>query len=289
MTFLEGEEMAERRYYSMRAGKDPGRLFLDLPALRKLMLATYRAFALKDYFQQAEGYQCVDAGDVPGTMGEDPETYALLHLRKEGLYPINTKADYSEEDIFDLIEFLYDHVSKPLKGDYHSWNDCGWHWETFDINAGRAEFRAEINSFLRDYSGGWELSDTGEILAMGDRGLENLFEASLPSLDLKNVSARVEAAMHKYRRYRSSMEDRRDAVRSLADVLEFLRPQLKDVLTKKDEADLFTIANRFGIRHHDTEQQTDYDPAIWLSWMFYYYLATIHAATRLIAKYHSTT
>jgi hypothetical protein len=47
--------------------------------------------------------------------------------------------------------------------------------------------------------------------------------------------ARVGAAIQKFRRHRSSIEDRRDAVRDLADVLEFLRPKLKETLLSKDE------------------------------------------------------
>jgi len=66
--------------------------------------------------------------------------------------------------------------------------------------------------------------------------------------------------------------------------LEYLRPQLKEVLTKKDESDLFNIANNFGVRHHNESQKTDYDKPIWYSWMFYYYLATIHASLRLVEK-----
>jgi hypothetical protein len=80
------------------------------------------------------------------------------------------------------------------------------------------------------------------------------------------------------------MDERRDAIRDLADVLEYLRPRLKTALTKKDEAALFEIANNFGIRHHNAEQRTDYDKPIWYSWIFYYYLATIHAAVRLIER-----
>lgn len=67
-------------------------------------------------------------------------------------------------------------------------------------------------------------------------------------------------------------------------MLEFLRPKLEQVLTSKDESDLFNTANNFGIRHHNERQKTDYDKSIWYSWMFYYYLATIHAALRLIEK-----
>ena len=56
------------------------------------------------------------------------------------------------------------------------------------------------------------------------------------------------------------------------------------MLNNKDEKALFNIANNFGIRHHNDKQQTNYDPAIWLSWMFYFYLSTIHAVVRMIEK-----
>ena len=70
----------------------------------------------------------------------------------------------------------------------------------------------------------------------------------------------------------------------MADVLEYLRAEAKKVLTSDDERDLFNLANNFGIRHHKHGQKTDYDQGIWLSWIFYYYLATIHACVRLINK-----
>lgn len=86
----------------------------------------------------------------------------------------------------------------------------------------------------------------------------------------------------RYRRHGSTIDDRRQAVRDLADVLEYLRPKMKTLLTKSDENDLFNIANNFGIRHHNAKQKTSYDTAIWLSWMFYFYLATLHVILRKI-------
>lgn len=58
----------------------------------------------------------------------------------------------------------------------------------------------------------------------------------------------------------------------------------KRVLNRDDERDLFNLANNFGIRHHKPGQKTDYDQAIWHSWMFHHYLATIHACVRVIEK-----
>ncbi|HSR93030.1 MAG TPA: hypothetical protein VLK88_17120 [Gemmatimonadales bacterium] len=129
----------------------------------------------------------------------------------------------------------------------------------------------------------------GEVLALAATGFEPLLAAPLPHADIENVAFRVEAAIQKFRRHRSSVEDRRDAVRNLADVLEFLRPKIKEVLVSKDEQDLFNIANNFGIRHHKAGQKIDYDKPIWLSWIFYFYLATIHAAVRLIEKSSGAT
>jgi hypothetical protein len=66
-------------------------------------------------------------------------------------------------------------------------------------------------------------------------------------------------------------------------VLEYLQKDVKLYL-KGDEPDLFNIANNFGIRHHNQNQKTNYDQALWLSWMFYVYLATIHLVARKIEQ-----
>lgn len=274
-----------RRYYSVRTGKNPAGSRIDLPMFLRLFTDLYRSFSTKEYFQEAFGYYCVDIGNVWGTLGFDNEAQVFRRLRKANLWPIErNSANYSEDDIFDVIEFLYDHVSKPLEGYYHNFNSCGWHYSTFDREAGRHEYLFAINELLQDYNDGYELSKDGEILAKVESGMERLTEAKLPTYGGDNVESRVNAAVNKFRRYRSSEEDRRDSIRDLADVLEYLRPKLKFVVTKSDEGDLFNIANNFGIRHHNEAQKTDYDKAIWYSWMFYYYLATIHAVLRLIEK-----
>lgn len=282
--------MGERRYYSIRTGKNPFASQLDLPILAKLVSDLFRHFTDRGFFQEAFGYHCVDDGDVPGTLGHDIEFQILRRIRKSNLWPITEKFTlYSEDDVFDMIEFFYDQISQPLDGRLHSWQNCGMHYTTFDKDAGRQEYRKEINEILRDYQEGYELSVDGEILSLADEGLSTLLEANPPAYDRDNVDARINAAVLKFRRHRSSLNDRRDALRDLADVLEFLRPKLKIVLSKPDESDLFNIANNFAIRHHNDAQKADYDKAIWYSWIFYYYLATIHAAVRLIKKAEQTS
>ena len=70
----------------------------------------------------------------------------------------------------------------------------------------------------------------------------------------------------------------------LTRVLPRLRPQVKTLLTSADEKDLFNIANNFGVRHHNEKQRTAYDASIWLSWMFYFYLSTIHVVLRKMGQ-----
>jgi hypothetical protein len=66
----------------------------------------------------------------------------------------------------------------------------------------------------------------------------------------------------------------------LADLLEFYRDEAKAHL-KGSEGDLFNIANKFAIRHHNKNQQDDYDDR-WLTWMFYTYLATVRLVLDLV-------
>lgn len=277
--------MNDRRYYSQRAGRFNESPEISLALLREFFVAIYTTFESKGYFQERFGINCTD-GYTPGSVG-DVGLYSFRRLRRKDLFPIWGKGDnLSEDEIFDLIEFLYDHATQPIQssGHYHQWNDCGYHYSEFIQGTAQEEFRKEVNDILRDYGEGFELSAKGEILSLPGRTLEPLLQAVIPSRETENITSRVELAVEKFRRRRSSLEDRRDAIRDLSDVLEYLRPQLDRVLSKQDESDLFNIANNFGIRHHNRKQKTDFDKAVWYSWIFYFYLATIHAAVRLLEK-----
>lgn len=274
----------KRRYYSLRTGKNPKGAAIDLKVLKALFRSSYVQWEESGYFQEHFGYCCVDAGDVPGKLGSDVAAEMLFHLRKENLWPVSEHIErYEEDDLFDVIEFFHDHISKPLDGYHHDYAGCGYHYNTFDGGTGKREYRTRVNDLLESYKTGFEISDMGEILELAQPGTAQLLAADIPTND-KNVASRVEAAISKFRRYRSTQAERRDAIRDLADVLEYLRPQIKGVLTKSDENDLFNLANNFGVRHHNQQQKTDYDNAIWLSWMFYFYLATIHACLHMLKK-----
>lgn len=274
----------ERAYYLERMSKNPAGGRLDLNALKSLYKTEWMRWDKEGYLQEHFGFWCVDEDWISGTLGGDVDAKMLFSLGKSGLWPISSRVlEYREDDLFSVIEFVYDHISKPLTGTMHQYGQCGMHWETFDREAGQAEYRESVNVLLARYGTGYELSRYGEVMEKGPEGTAVLLSAELP-VEEHNIKGRVDSAINKFRRRQSTADDRRDAVRDLADVLEYLRPQLKQVLTKSDDSALFTIANEFGIRHHNDRQKTHYDSVIWLSWMFYFYLATIHAGVRLIEK-----
>jgi len=274
--------MRDKPYYSVRTGKNAKGSKLDLPFLKRLFLALYDDLDDQGYLQESFGMDCVD-GYQAGSLGEHIEAAMLFALRKENLWPIRRRLEsYSEEDLFDVIEFIHDHVSAPVDGHYHSFSNCGMHFEKYNRLEGQEYFRRRANELLESYQDGFRLTSEGEIQAIPDAGMATLMEAPLPSSDPEHVDSRVASAIAKFRRHHSSLEDRREALRALVDVVEYLRPKVKQVLTKKDEDDLFNIANNFGVRHHNDKQKTNYNAAVWYSWMFYYYLASIHACLHLV-------
>jgi hypothetical protein len=269
------------KYYSQRAGINPNLNGLALDDTIDLFVRVFDHLKGDGYFDEAFGFYCMDSDYIYGTV-KDVELEMLLTIRKKNLWPISDSAsNYSEDDFLDVIEFLHQYVSKPIDGTMHYWGDCGMHWETFNKNEGKNEFRQKINAVLGHYKKRFELTVKGEVLHKPEAGFEQIFEADVPSKD-ENIVGRVNAATTKFRRHGSSIDDRRQAVRDLADVLEYLKPQVQELLTNKDEKDLFNIANNFGIRHHNDKQKNSYDAAIWLSWMFYFYLSTIHVVLRKI-------
>jgi len=256
--------MMRRDYFSVRSGKLSVTQDLSFKMLKKLFVVVYEKLVRDGYFQKYFGYDCVDEGEVSGELGSDVTAMVFFNLKKEHLWPIHSKIEeYDESDIFDMIEFLHDHCSKPISGYYHQFNNCGYHYSTFDDQSGQALFREKINYLLKDYKEGFELSENGEILELPDSNIAPLLQATIPTDDTQNVSNKIESAVRKFRRQKSTFDERRDALRELADVLEYLRPEIKNVILSKDESDLFNIANNFGIRHHNKDQKTEYDKAIW--------------------------
>lgn len=249
---------------------------------------------------EAFGYECVDAGEVNGSLGSDPSAYFLRTIMRDGIWPYDRLVmeppehkfgepyqapvwqDWGADTMFDVIEVLHDLVSKPTKGWHHDYADCGMHWQEFNRTEGQAEFRSELNRVLRLGDPGYELNDQGHLIEAAPDEFKRLLVAPVPpGTEHDRITHKIDLAVARFQTRGASVDERHAAVRDLADVLEALRDDMKSVMLSKDESDLFHIANGFAIRHNNRKQRGDYDRVTWLRWAFYVYLATIHAVLRV--------
>ena len=280
----------KKKYYSIRNKKQSE--IYNLNVLNKLFLNLYLDFEEKGYLQQYFGYWCVDANTpnswVLGSLGSNIDNHVFNALLKDNLWPIKENIkNYKDGDLFDIAEFLFDYISKPVKGNYHSFNDCGMHYSDFDQKAGQTDFLDKINEIIINYGHGFEMSNQGQIFIKEEVGLTDIYKAKIPTKD-EAIKTKINFSIQKYRGSRSDMEERRIAIRELADILESLRPKIKEFMLSKDDDTLFNLANNFYIRHSNDKQVKKYDKNIWYSWMFYFYLSTIYALLSLIKEHEKS-
>jgi hypothetical protein len=181
----------------------------------------------------------------------------------------------SRDRIYDLMELLYrEAVSVRTDPDTPS--------TPVDKAEGQARFREIVNPILRRCDPPLELTVDGDIVQEVVEPFRRLVEQSLPDdAPKREASDRVDDAVAHFRRRGATPGDRRAAVRELADVLEFLRPDVKEHLLSEDERVFFHLANEFAIRHNKRETRRDFDDPAWLAWAFYVYLATIRLVLEL--------
>jgi hypothetical protein len=266
----------QHQYYSQRTGDNPHNSGLPLCKIIYIFEGIFIGLSDDGYFEEAFGYKDPDGSISLGKVRDIP-LQILSDFSKEDLWPIIDHSNsYSESDLFDMIQFLYHHVSKPARVDM-TLTGRGFARTDFDRSEGRQEYREKINQLLDRYKNKFVFTEQGEVWRRPEDGFEEILNADIPSED-KIIVDLINTAVRNFRKHGASSDDRRHAVTDLAGVLERLREDIKNsnIVTKADENDLFSIANNFAIRHKNYQQKTAYDKSIWLSWMFYFYLATIH-------------
>jgi len=236
----------------------------------------------RGYFERVFGADCVDT-PRPGV---DPGLELKRRLGRDDLWPFRTNArSWDSDTLFDLIEVFHDLAARPTEGRYHSFAGCGWDYSRYSSSAGQALYRWEVNQLLERGDIGYRLADAGEdagrlVVVTGD-AREDLVDKMLTRAGPSQ--GRVEHAIALFRSRDATRDDKRSAVRSLADVLEERRDLLRAEFLKKDEAALFQIANEFDVRHHRADQHSDYDDA-YLDWLFWWYLATVELLDRMLTS-----
>ncbi|MFC6091561.1 hypothetical protein [Saccharothrix lopnurensis] len=229
---------------------------------------------------------CVDEDRPPADL--NAELLARLGItEQEQLWPLCPDT-WDTDTFYSLIEVFHDLVTRPRVAWEHDHGDCGLHFEFFDTDAGHRIYRALVNRLLAEHHSDLRLADMGEdagrLVHVTDEARSELVDRVLdtPNQDVRSL---VEHAIARFRHRDAGAEDKRSAVVTLAGALEAVLPVIKQgpLLSRKDESDLFNIANNFALRHQDIKQRRDYDP-VFLDWIFWWYLATVELANRLLAR-----
>ena len=281
---------APRQYYSARRNPSPDTPLT--PAQTKTAYAeVIAALARTGYFHDAFGSSCVDDADNPAEQGQK-ELSSLLDtdcpmwpLARDNGELSGVEQDWSEDLFFDVIEALHDLVARPRWRGWHEF-DQHWDYQDFASATGQAVYRWKVNELLFRSEVLLQLADSGSdcgllVHAPGD-ARDDLLRRAVQSPEPK-VRDLVDHAVAKFRGRGATFIAKREATKTLADVIEHRRALLKSELFKKDEDALFQIANHFEIRHINERQKGDYDPAF-LDWVFWWYLATIELTDRLLDR-----
>ena len=177
-------------------------------------------------------------------------------------------------EILDLIEFCWKSISKPIETDYHSF--FRHHHLGFDEEAGRNEFRGEVERIFRRNGIAYRLTEDGRIERVVPPVFEDLVIQSEASTGDSELDRLLTAAQRKFVDPRP--EARREALEALWDAWERLKtlggqgdkkaqaramldnaagtssPKFRGALDK-EAAELTSIGNNLRIRHSETNQE----------------------------------
>jgi len=282
----------EKQYYAERMGEIETAKKLDFDQLKFLCQQLFCDFDARGYFQQAKGLQrhFMLGPSKAGSLGLDIPKFIEMKTGLRNVWPVDENIEgFDETSLFTVIEFFSDYISKPEKPYLDSEINEYW-FAVFSSVQGKREYIQSINNLLKKYRDGYILTWSGEIVAQPASGYEELVEETIPKDDIDSINESIEGyedsidnkiayAKRKFLHHDSSVDDRRDAVRTLGDVLEYLRKS-NIRLENADESALFRILNQFGIRHHEKSQLVDYQHDIWFEYFFYSMLAAVRLLLR---------
>ena len=179
--------------------------------------------------------------------------------------------------LFDLVEFLYEHAALPKSHSYHAFYQHS-HLD-YDQEKGRAKFATEINRLFERRGIAFELVN-GEITRIAPTGLQEALAAAVFRTGDKQLDGLLETAREKF--LNKSLNIRKEGLEKLWDAWERLKTiepgkdkkaQTKAILDKAsrepnfrqrlevETLELTEIGNSFMIRHTETNKTPIMDSA----------------------------
>ncbi|GIK82741.1 MAG: hypothetical protein BroJett024_38460 [Alphaproteobacteria bacterium] len=175
--------------------------------------------------------------------------------------------------ILDLIEFSWRTIGKPIKGSYHSF--FKHHHLSFDIDAGRDEFREAVNRIFRRNGLAYDLREGGQIERLAPPVLREVLASAMFRTGDSELDALLEKARGKF--LNADISVRRESLEALWDAWERLKilngpdkktqfavmldktagpssPLFREAI-EKEARELTRLGNDLQIRHAETNRE----------------------------------
>ena len=242
---------------------------LDEPC-RKGLLGLVEARIDEEWFGLAFPFACQDGQGNAGTdsnkLNGKMAAYGVIRPDEWN----RTGQNPADGQVFDLIEFSYEHVAKPCAGSNHPYQ--GHTHYSYNQAAGRSKFEEEVNRIFERNGMAFELKQ-GQVTRMAPTGLQEALAETVFHTGDKALDGLLEDARRKL--LSRDLEVRRESLGKLWDAWERLKtiepgkdkrvkatallakasiePSFRERL-EKEARELTDIGNKFMIRHTETDK-----------------------------------
>lgn len=245
-----------------------------------------------DWFAAEYPEQCHDNGAIVGT--DKAMMAQAIEGEIPGLeWPVKRMDTPSDAAIFDLIEFCFDKVGKPIRGNFHGFYDH-YHYNDFDYIGAESEFLKNINRIISRNGLAYELNGEGHIVRIGAPILHEILAATVFATGDDTLDSMLEAARAKFidpdpninhegmERLWDAWErlktlepgkDKKSSANALLDKAASA-PMFRQLL-EKEAVELTRIGNDHLIRHSEISKELIATSAH-VSYLFYRLFALIH-------------
>ena len=261
-----------KRLFTERHGSMKPRVSEQLEdPCRAGLLLLVKARISEEWFGQAFPYACEDglgnAGTDINNLHSVMDAYHVIRPEEW----IHAQQHPTDGEVFDLIEFSYEHVAEPKTyGQPHSF--FGHSHYTYDQQEGRRKFEVAVNRLFERNGMVFEMKQ-GEVIRMAPTGLQKALAETIFRTGDKILDDLLETARQKF--LNRELKVRRESLEKLWDAWERLKtvepgkdkkaqatalldkasnnPSLQEQL-KKEARELSEIGNKFMIRHTETDK-----------------------------------
>ena len=209
-------------------------------------------------------------GEGMGNAGTDLKKLKLRMAAYDVPWPAKHGGQPEDGRVFDLVEFSYEHVSKPERGDYHGYL-FHYHY-SYDKTAGQLKFTMDVNRMFERNGIAFELRD-GEVTRLAPAALQETLGRTIFETGDRLLDELLEDARHQF--LSRDLKERRRSLEKIWDAWERLKtlesgkdkkaqtekllrkasgqPELFDRLNA-EAMELTQIGNKFMIRHSETDR-----------------------------------